>query len=241
MQVEIGFQNDFIEIVFTLVAWGLIAFMAVRYYNNQRETTTLWKACLVTFIGIFSFTFNFTILDTLVKVAILPLGVWVLYWLLKEKGDIWKRYRKFAWLGFWANYLFLMTTLLSIPIHHIVYPKDDAKTYVANVENATIVPTHPSAGEVSLNHEKLAEQLWTMNIEAIYSDTWYMDLYYEQDTLEIEERFPYQLAGTSSKWGSGLATVIFVENDGKGLLISTSKNQVYFRSNEIFLEGELKK
>lgn len=39
-----------------------------------------------------------------VKLAVLPLGVWILYGIFSKKneGKSWDTYRKFAWLGFFA-------------------------------------------------------------------------------------------------------------------------------------------
>ena len=76
-----------------------------------------------------------------------------------------------------------------------------------------------------------------MRQETINSQKWYNDTYENMNTNKKRERFPYQLIGGSSKWGSGIHTRIFIENDGRGVLITTSKNQLYFRFNDSLLEG----
>lgn len=81
------------------------------------------------------------------------------------------------------------------------------------------------------------EQLDTMRKETIYSDEWYRDTYMNAEPNQRNERFPYQLIGTSSKWGSGLQSIIFIEDDGKGMLLSTPQQQIYFRSDRSLIEG----
>ena len=103
--------------------------------------------------------------------------------------------------------------------------------------NASILNIHPSAKNQSLNKESLLKQLHTMRQEMIYSDQWYEDTYMKTESNKRGERFPYQLIGTSSKWGSGLHTIIFIEDDGKGILLSTPKKQLYFRSEDSLIEG----
>ena len=75
-----------------------------------------------------------------------------------------------------------------------------------------------------------------MRQEEVFSDQWYEDTYMTESNKR-NERFPYQLIGTSSKWGSGLETIIYIEDDGKGILLSTPKEQLYFRSEDSFIEG----
>ena len=77
---------------------------------------------------------------------------------LKGKDERWQTYRSFAWLGFCANFLFLASTLIAIPFHHVIYPKDEPSTYISNVENASILNIHPSAKDLSLNKESLLNQ-----------------------------------------------------------------------------------
>ena len=189
------------------------------------------------FVGLFSFSFKWNMFDTMVKFPILPLGVWILYFILKGREERWQTYRSFAWLGFWANFIFLASTLIAIPVHHVVYPKDEPSTYISKVGNASILNIHPSAKDRLLNEESLLNQLDTMSQETIFSDQWYEDTYMNPESNKRNERFPYQLIGASSKWGSGLDTIIYIEDDGKGILLSTPKEQLYFRSENSIIEG----
>lgn len=237
MLVDYNIPINIVALITGLLAWGSVIFLAYRVYKKQTVKSKVWKILIVMVIGFFSFTINFNILNTMIKFPILPLGVWLLYVRLKGKDERWQTYRAYAWLGFWANFIFLASTLLSIPVHQALYLKDEPKTYISNIENASIINIHPSAKDTSLNKESLLKQLDTMKKETIYSDEWYIDTYANVETNVRNERFPYQLIGTSSKWGSGLQPIIFIEDDGKGILLSTPQQQMYFRSDRSLIEG----
>ncbi|WP_273123653.1 hypothetical protein [Bacillus weihaiensis] len=227
------FSFQLIPMLTTLFIWGVVVYLAYRVYRKQQEKAKVWKVAISVFIGLFSFSINLEA----VSFAVLPLGVWVLYFFLRGQEGRWERYRRFAWLGFWSNYLFLAAGLTTLPIEQVVYPEDKAETYLSTVENATIISIHPSAKDLELEKERLLEQLPSMEQQKIYSEQWYNDTYVDNDEQKMNERFPYQLVGTSSRWGSGVDTMIFIEENGKGLLISTSKKQVYFQFNESVLKG----
>ena len=108
-----------INIVFLvtgILAWSSIIFLAYRVYKKQSVRPKVWKILLVMFVGLFSFSINWNMFDTMVKFPILPLGVWILYFILKGREERWQTYRSFAWLGFWANFIFLASTLIAIPV-----------------------------------------------------------------------------------------------------------------------------
>lgn len=188
-------------------------------------------------VGLLSLSMNWSLFDTILKLPILPLGVWFVYFVFRGKNESWQRYRSFAWLGFGAKFIFFALSLLSIPVHHVIYPADQLSVYISNVENADILNIHPSAKDKSLNRVSLITQIDTMRREAIYSDQWYNETYMNTEPNKRNERFPYQLVGTSPKWGSGLQTLVYIEDDGKGLLLSTPKRELYFRSNDSFIQG----
>lgn len=193
---------------------------------------------VVLIAGLFSFSFHWIIFDAIIKIPILPLGVWVLYFFLNKKEGRWQRYRNFAWLGFIGNFIFILFTLLVIPIGQLIYPEDQAATYISNIEHASVIQTHPSAVEkTSLNKESLLEQLPLMKQANIYSDQWYRDAFIDRELNRSSERFPYQLINASSLWGSGITALTFIEADGKGLLITSPNQQLYFRSEKSLLEG----
>lgn len=157
-------------------------------------------------------------------------GFYIFLW---EKKESWNVYRSYAWLGFWANYVFIVTTLLSILTHNVLYPKDVAETYFGNIENAKIIQSHPTAQKRILDNKTFLNQLQKMEQGKIVSDQWSNDIYLEKRN----ELFPYLLIGTKAKWGSGLNTQVYIEENGKGILVTTSKSQHYFRSEVSFLEG----
>ncbi|MEH7225156.1 hypothetical protein V7112_15210 [Bacillus sp. JJ1566] len=128
-------------------------------------------------------------------------------------------------------------TFLTIGFQHVLYPPNNISTYISNVENVTIINTHPSAEDVTLQKDILNKQLPNMKITEFFSDIWYEETYMLGEPNTRKERFPYQVVGIQGKWGSNLHTTIFIEEDGKGLLIATSKKQYYFRSDDSFLEG----
>ncbi|WP_066070945.1 hypothetical protein [Neobacillus soli] len=236
MEFNFDFSFNVINIVTGILAWGIIGILAYRFYNKQSVKLKGWKVIVAILVGIFSFSINWNLLETMVKIPLLPLGVWILY-LVKGRKERWKYYRSFAWLGFFANFIFLVSTLIAIPVHHALYPEDELSTFISNAEKASIIHLHPSAMDRPLNKGNLLKLLKTMKPEKIYSDQWYQEMNTNFEPSKSNERFPYQLTGTSSKWGSGLDTIIYIEEDGKGVLISTPKKQHYFHSQDSILEG----
>lgn len=208
-------------------------------YGKQELKPKLWKILIVVFVGLFSFSINLPFMNQQVKLAILPLGVWILYGINSRRsaGSSWETYRKYAWLGFFANYLFLAMSIL-IPLVHVgIFPKNDIGTYISEMKGAQIIKTHPSAANLKLDRHLLLSQIDSMENEPIYSDEWYRDTFETGEEIERkDERFPYQLAGITSKWGSGVQSLIHVERDGKGILITTGQEQFYFRSDQSILK-----
>nr|WP_232337016.1 hypothetical protein [Lysinibacillus timonensis] len=161
-----------------------------------------------------------------------------MYFVLRNNNERRQKYESYAWLGFWANFIFLLANLISIPIYQVIYPKEIPSTYISNVHNASIISTHPSAEEDrTINKERLQEQLPSLKQTKIYSYEWYMDTHMSTDSYNKNERFPYQLVDATSKWGSGVHSIIFIEDDGKGILITTADRQLYFRSENSIIEG----
>jgi hypothetical protein len=227
---------NLIGMVLQLLSWGLIAFLFFSIYRKGEEKPIIWKAIIIVLVGLFSFTFGFTLWDTPVKLPILPLGVWILCWWFKRKGR-WQVYRTFAWLGFWANFIFLTATFITIPLHNVFYPKDHVSTYVNNIERSSVSVTHRSATKVLLDKNKLKAEIPNMKRKSFDSMAWHREATLPDGTKK-EERFPFYLSDTDPKFGSGLSPLIFVEKDGKGLLISSEGKQYYFRSNESFLKDK---
>ncbi|MGR3762942.1 hypothetical protein [Rossellomorea sp. NS-SX7] len=235
-----NYSADAVSIGLDAAVWGLIGLAAFILYKRQQVKPRVWKVVVVILAGLFSFSFNWELSGTLLKFPVLPLGVWVLYGVLKREEGRWDRYRSFAWLGFAGNFIFLAAALVSMPLYAMVYPESDAATHIADADQAFIVRVHPSGEEGQiLDRDRLVEQVPSMNREKVESDVWYEQMYLKSDGYKNKnERFPYQVVGVSSKWGSGMEPVIYVEGDGKGVLISTSREQYYFRFDEsIIKEG----
>lgn len=146
-------------------------------------------------------------------------------------------YRRFAWLGFFTNFIFLAGALGSLQIYNAMYPDDKLSTYIAKVDKPAIIQLHPSAKNAELN-ENLIKVIQKMKPADMHSDEWVN----ETITMEIEpedrkERFPYQLTGAIPKWGSETEPMIYMEEDGRGLLITLYQKQYYFRSEHSLLKG----
>ncbi|MBS4175108.1 hypothetical protein [Bacillus sp. FJAT-49736] len=218
---------------FLICTWLFIGYIVFRIYRKQLEKPKVWKVILVFLFGLFTFSININGFETLIKLPILPLGVWILYFILRDKNNSWKKYRRYAWFAFFANFIFLLVTLIEIPIQHFVYPPNKPSTYLANVNSATIIMTHPSGKKMRLNRDSLLKQLPTANEHRFFSQEWYDETYIHESR---KERFPYQLIGVKSKWGSGISSDIYIEKNGKGILIDTAKRQYYYRFNESILK-----
>lgn len=226
-------------IVLNLVAWGAIFILARRIYSKQDLKPIIWKLAIVIFVGLFSFSINLPYMDQQIKLAILPLGVWILYGIYsrKDEGKSWEKYRKYAWLGFFANFIFLAVSLILPLVHSGIYPDSEISTYISDINKARVIKTHPSAGNKILDKDSLLVQLDSIQEEPVYSEKWYYEAFESAGELsKAEERFPYQLAGTEAKWGIGIEPMIFVEQDGKGILITTGQKQVYFRAEKSLLK-----
>ena len=153
---------------------------------------------------------------------------------------LFRSYRKYVWLGFFANYIFLIMSLSIGLLHEGMYPKNELPTYLDDLRNAELVTTHPSGISVQLDRDSLTSQLNNFKKKSFYSEQWYQETYFGGESeAKKDERFPYQLVGFQPKWGSGITSIIFIERDGKGLLISTPGEQFYFTFEKSFLkEGE---
>lgn len=240
MAISFELSFHFIEIISVILAWCVIGIIVYRMIKKQPVRPKVWKVCICVLVGIFSFSINLPpIFDTPIKISILPLGVWILYGILKRKEGRWQMYRPFAWLGFFANFIFLAASLLAVSAQNALYPKNELLTYISNVENASIRIIHPSGRESSLEKDHLLKQIHNMSQEEIHGQQWYQEKEIkDEQSTKRNERFPYQLIGTSSKWGSGLKPIIYLEADGKGILVSAPQKQLYFRSKQSLLKGE---
>ncbi|WP_225986130.1 hypothetical protein [Psychrobacillus glaciei] len=229
-------NGDIVEIITIILAWFVIGMIAFRLYKKHSEKPKLWKVIIVILLGFFSFSFNWNVFDRMIQVAVLPLGVWILYGVLKRKKERWEKYRPFAWLGFFANFILLSFILVALPINFFIFPENKPETYISNVEKAFIINIHPSAKEHQQVKENLLKLIHRLKQEEFFSDEWYNETYMDTESNKRKERFPYMLINTLPKWGSGLSAIVYIEGDGKGLLIVTPKKQYYFHSDQSLLE-----
>lgn len=219
----------------TIVAWLILGFVIFRTYQKQdeEERPKLIKIFFIVMFGLFSFSINLPAFGELVSVAVLPIGVWLTL-AFTEKSGRWQNYRKYSWIGFLANYLFLAGTLVGIFISSVIYPEGEIETYLDEVSEAELIAIHPSATEGVLNAEQFQEDI--SSFEPEYADIikWFDDAMVQKQSLEpdgtgqIEEKFPYIIIGTESKEGKRVQ--VYLEADGKGLLVTTDEHQYYYRS-----------
>lgn len=226
-------EGNITTMITSALSWIVIILFIINIYRKQVEKAMLWKIIIAFLIGLFTLSFPFMNLPS--EVAILPLGVWILYAILKRR-DSWSKYRKYAWIGFFSNYIFLIGTLLAVPIHHGFYPKNDIQTYMHNLSEARVFVTHPSGNsQISLKQDAY-QTLHLAKETPIISFEWYYDIVHT-DNEEKYEKFPYMLLDTKAKWGSGYQPIIYIERDGLGILISMEQKQLYFRLSESILNG----
>ncbi|UKS65251.1 hypothetical protein [Rossellomorea marisflavi] len=220
------------------IAWGILIIGAVFMIRRQKNQAPFWKAFLVFMVGVFTISYTFEPRGIMVRIPILPLGVLILYLTLRRKNGRWERYRRFAWFGFAGNILLAIMALAAIPLSAIVYPSDDPATYLSNPEKVSLVQSHPAASNVSLDQKKLAEQLDGMTEAQPEGESWYRESTVEDENQsKAPERFPYLLSGVEPKWGSGLSSLIYVEGNGKGLLILSGDTQYYYQLSESIIKG----
>ncbi|WP_285767780.1 hypothetical protein [Peribacillus sp. SI8-4] len=225
------------SLIVTASGYILIGIVFVSIYRKKTDSPKIWKAFVATIIGSFAFHFTINLAGKDISIPIFPIGVALLSLFLGMRGNLarWQQFRRFAWFGFLANLIFFAFLLLAIPLDGIMYPKDVPSTYMMNVKKATLIATHPNAKELTLNQAKLEKMLDTMTQKRLDSESWYYRI------LEADghkEKFPYVLAGTVPAKGGGLKVIIFIEEDGKGVLITPNKGrQVYFRLKESIFNG----
>ncbi|RIX48715.1 hypothetical protein D3P08_23755 [Paenibacillus nanensis] len=237
MQIVFGQPVNMVHLAGVLAGWCIVLYLTIRQYRKLPKKPVVWKMVIVVWVGLFAFNLNLPMFGQTAKLSILPLGVWILYLFFRKRS--WDAYRRFAWLGFAANYLFLIVTLLSGAAHQAIYDKRDPSTYLADVGKAEIIGIHPSAQAVVWDPSEFASLLDTLQIgDMSDSADWYYQSKFEHEPYYQHERFPYALVGAKPSWGSGLRAVVYIEMDGKGLLIAAADRSYYFRSEKPLINGE---
>ncbi|NIK71923.1 hypothetical protein [Paenibacillus sp. BK720] len=235
MQLNWLYSWNVVDVASGLLGWLAVIGLLIRQSRKQERKLPIWKVLLAALAGLFSFSFKIPLLGQNVNIALLPLGLWVLYLFLRNRS--WPDYRKFAWIGFAANYLFLAMALLAGFIQDSLYDRNDPSTYLAHLEKAKLVAIHPSAREATFEEKLFANTLGEVTA-ADMSDTleWHYESVREDGAYYRQERFPYALLGAEARWGSGLHAVVYLEADGMGLLLATQDRYYYYRSEKPMLK-----
>ncbi|MCR8843510.1 hypothetical protein NQ117_07420 [Paenibacillus sp. SC116] len=231
-------QPNIVQFVGFALSWIIVLIIAIYMYRKKQDRSVrLWIIAPVIYIGIFSFSVNFTLNQESIKLAILPLGVWFLLVVMPQRSK--DKYRPYAWLGFCANYLFLFITILTSFIHDGVYPKSNPATFISYLDDADLIAIHPSAQPAELNKKRLQEQLEQLTAAEMQVIEWHRQSVISTEAYYQRERFPYLLVGIKARWGSGLSSTVYIEDDGKGLLLTTAEQQFYYRVGESLLKREV--
>ncbi|WP_168119545.1 hypothetical protein [Paenibacillus sp. HB172176] len=234
MAFHFSMTNNVMSIACLLIGWIIILTFMIRRYRKQQDRPVGWRVFLVALFGFLSVSFPIVMGYFSFKLAVLPLGVWILYALIGSRA--WPKYRWYAWRGFLANYLFLILALVSGLLNDAVYPKDDVHTYISDVNQARIVGTHPFAEEaVSFDTATFLAGLEQLQESEIDMD-WHSQTAWKSESMYQKERFPYALLGVESRWGSGIEPSVYIQFDGKGLLIVRSDRSLYYTSEASLLE-----
>ena len=224
---------NLVEVVVYSFCWLLIFVIGFKLYKKQEIKPSIWKVFIIYLVGKFAFSFKYQLEQQTINFALIPLGVIAIY-LLFSKRPKFNTYLKFAWFGFFSNYLFLIGTLLIIPLYSFLYDKNDIHTYMSHSENVEILSVHPSADNNIAVRTSIFEQVETAKKQPLMNMEWYYESVGD-DRVEVE-RFPYLLANVEPKWGSNVTATIYVEKDGKGLLIASPTKHLYYRLDEPILQ-----
>ncbi|MFD1171023.1 glycosyltransferase family protein [Oceanobacillus picturae] len=217
-----------VELIMTIL--GICCILLLVYYLYKRKekgNPKPWLILIITSIGLLNIKYEIASYS----VPVIPIGVMIIYFEFLVKRRNWHWYRKYAWTGFLGSYILFATTLLSQPIQAFFYP-NEPETYLANIHQPELITTNfISAEGKTLHKEILNDALSNLERQKLRNEKWIDSLYDE------EERFPYLITGIDPKWGSGIDTMVFIEGDGKGWLITTPEAHYYYRSpTSIFKE-----
>lgn len=237
MTFQLDFPGNIVAFAGSAVGWMIVLVLLLLQFRKPSPTDkpALWKALLALLAGMFSFSIQTAWFGVPVKLALLPIGVILLAVALRKRNRR-SFYIRIGWIGFAANYVFLAVTLLSAAVHNGLYAKEKASTYLAELSQVRLIAIHPSGEPASLDKERLQREFPELRPEAVDGLTWHREAIMENSPQYKQERFPYMLIGAKSSWGSGLRALIYIEADGKGLLIHSPDKDYYFRSESMLVE-----
>lgn len=226
-------QGNVLAILFTLIVWAIIIYFILRIYKKENVIVPIWKILIAYYIGAFTLSLPLHLFGASVELAILPLGAWLSYAILNRRGS-WQIYRKYVWLGFFSTYFYVVAFFIEHPLHMLLYKQDDLITYVSNVSEAQIYSVHPLGNQDAFLIDSAEDQLQNFTLNNLFNDEWYEEMYLNGNEQK-RERFPYLLYDTKSKWGSGYKPTVYIEQDGKGILVTLQNDQYYFSSEQSIL------
>lgn len=229
------FEWNTIEMVCTATAWAILCFWIIHMYkkHDPEKRPKKRKIVVIFLVGLFSVSIDLPVFGEMISIAILPIGLAVAYTVL-NRSRRWEVYSRYAWSGFAANYLFMVTTLVAAFLSSQLYPEGEIETYLDDVSGAELITIHPSAKESEFNAEQFEEDVSGFELEDADVIGWYEEVMEQEQDLEtnernqIKEKFPYLITGIESKEGDSVP--VYLEADGKGMLLNTKENQYYYRS-----------
>ncbi|WLR42640.1 hypothetical protein LC087_18495 [Bacillus carboniphilus] len=222
-----------LDLVTFIIPWSIIAIIAYYFYKKQEMKPNIILVIIVIYVGVFTFSIKLDIFDH-IGLPILPLGVWFLYLVLNRKEGRWERYRKFAWLGFAGSYLIFATMLAANPFYPSSDPEVDPLDYLFHVKDATVIQTHPSAEKCIFNKEVFLKEV-TRLTEGNYDPLiWLNESVEREESNQKNERFPYILMPNALE--EDASVIIHIEEDGKGLLVTTTQQTHYFQIEKSILK-----
>ena len=223
-----------IEWGFVIGTWLIIVLLFMKIWMQQDEKVPLWRAIVVCLVGLFTLSINLPLFEEYREIAILPLGVWVIVFLLRNKETRWAAYRKFAWLGFLSNYIFLLIFIIETLLYRALYPADELATYVQSLEHAEVFVIHESVEEKVLASNAL-ENLQHASKAAYNAFDWHETAIFSESEERFEQ-FPYILTDIEPKNSFPYQFSIYIERDGNGILLTSEKVQYYFRTAKPVLQ-----
>lgn len=230
--ISLDVFNHWLEWIAAIISLCITGGLVFYNHAKRIEKLSFWSVMAVVVIGMFSFSFPIHVGVRPVRIPIIPLGVGILYFYFQRKQNQWKVFGVYAWLGYLFNVFLLILTLISIPIHQTVYP-NKLSTYIANPSEASIVLSQPSGHDVSLNKENLIKLINSQALPSLESGLQWM----KNTSGKQGEWFPYMVTDALPKWGSDANAIIYIEKDGKGILVTTRYSQYYFRSNNSLISS----